>query len=233
MISLLCQPNPRFAWISMIQNRTMHLLILCGVALILGVSSVRGWCSAPLPSAEDHAIAHRLAMRETTSSFATDSNETSPQIDVHFHVISASAAADDGYLSVSLMHPLVSRGLMRECLSPAFRLSTTNKYSQVMALKAQMDRAESIFASYGIMLHLQSIDWTIKAEWADMGAEITMKQALRIGGYSSLNVYFVRSNRNDTRSSGYIGKSHVCCSSITSLLTRFVYCDASCLSAYF
>jgi hypothetical protein len=57
----------------------------------------------------------------------------------------------------------------------------------------QMAAMNSAFAPHSISFVLKGTDRTINSNWASDGNETQMKTALRKGGYSALNLYFLKS----------------------------------------
>ncbi|KAI1849374.1 hypothetical protein JX265_012066 [Neoarthrinium moseri] len=58
-------------------------------------------------------------------------------------------------------------------------------------LDAQLDVLNEAYAPHGISFNDAGRDWTINSNWAQDGAELAMKKALRKGTYKDVNVYFV------------------------------------------
>jgi hypothetical protein len=70
---------------------------------------------------------------------------------------------------------------------------------QFETIQSQLAALEYAFAFHSLVVgrmitfNPKGIDWTVNATWTDSAANHSdMKKALRKGGYSSLNVYFVK-----------------------------------------
>ncbi|KAI1391663.1 Metalloprotease [Hypoxylon trugodes] len=89
--------------------------------------------------------------------------------------------------------------------SRALRSFSVNAYFHVVAssqslddgyltqqmIDDQLDVLNADYSPHGITFNLVDTDWTVNSNWAADGDEIAMKQALRKGTYSDLNVYFL------------------------------------------
>ncbi|KAK0652515.1 hypothetical protein B0T16DRAFT_323393 [Cercophora newfieldiana] len=65
-------------------------------------------------------------------------------------------------------------------------------YLTTTMLNNQFSVLQNTFAAHGFTFTLKGTDFTINTSWADDGAELTMKKALRKGDYKALNIYFHR-----------------------------------------
>jgi hypothetical protein len=59
-------------------------------------------------------------------------------------------------------------------------------------LNDQLDVLNKSYEPHSISFNLVNISRTIDSNWAVDGAEIEMKKSLRQGGYSALNVYYMK-----------------------------------------
>ncbi|KAI0135869.1 Metalloprotease [Daldinia grandis] len=89
--------------------------------------------------------------------------------------------------------------------SRALRSISVNTYFHVVAsstsigdgyitqkmIDDQLDVMNADYGVHGITFNLVSTDWTVDRSWAADGDEIAMKEALRKGTYSDLNIYFL------------------------------------------
>ncbi|KAI8963100.1 Metalloprotease [Daldinia sp. FL1419] len=89
--------------------------------------------------------------------------------------------------------------------SRALRSISVNAYFHVVAsstslddgyitqqmIDDQLDVMNADYGVHGISFNLVDTDWTVNDNWAADGDEIAMKQALRKGTYSDLNIYFL------------------------------------------
>ncbi|GME36547.1 Peptidase M43 pregnancy-associated plasma-A [Neofusicoccum parvum] len=82
-------------------------------------------------------------------------------VDTYFHVVAASTALSDGYVT-----------------------------QQDQMLSDQLDVMNENYAPHGISFTLLGTTRTINSNWASDGAELTMKKSLRQGDYKTLNIYF-------------------------------------------
>lgn len=55
----------------------------------------------------------------------------------------------------------------------------------------QLEVMNADYSPHGITFNLVGTDYTVNSNWAADGDEIGMKQALRKGTYSDLNIYFL------------------------------------------
>ncbi|KAK3312672.1 hypothetical protein B0H66DRAFT_504574 [Apodospora peruviana] len=68
-----------------------------------------------------------------------------------------------------------------------------NGYLTQTMLNNQFSVLQQTYAPYGFTFTLVGTDFTINSNWANDGAELTMKKALRKGTYRDLNIYFYKS----------------------------------------
>ncbi|KAI0185038.1 extracellular metalloprotease [Xylaria flabelliformis] len=69
--------------------------------------------------------------------------------------------------------------------------SLSGGYLTQQMLNDQLSVMNSAYGPHGISFTLAGSDWTVNSNWAADGNEQAMKQALRKGTYSDLNVYFL------------------------------------------
>lgn len=70
--------------------------------------------------------------------------------------------------------------------------SLSGGYVPQSQLTAQLAVLNEAYAPHSIHFNLIETDYTVNSNWANDGAELAMKRALRKGGYSALNIYFLR-----------------------------------------
>ncbi|KAK0720985.1 hypothetical protein B0H67DRAFT_484247 [Lasiosphaeris hirsuta] len=125
-------------------------------------------CGTREPTAAQIKITEKLAAYEEAAGLNNPSSFMARQavnatinVDVYFHVVAASTALTDGYLTTKMVAD-------------------------------QFKVLQDTFGPEGFTFTLKGTDWTINKSWADDGAELAMKKALRKGTYRTLNVYFTR-----------------------------------------
>jgi hypothetical protein len=74
-------------------------------------------------------------------------------------------------------------------------------------LSDQLAVLNSDFAPHGFSFTLLGTDKTVSTAWADDGNEIAMKQSLRKGTYSNLNIYFQRTLTRNSLGYAYLPTS--------------------------
>jgi hypothetical protein len=75
--------------------------------------------------------------------------------------------------------------------------SEADGYIPQSQLDAQLEVMNDNFAPHSIHFNLKGTDFTVNADWSNDNAELEMKQALRQGTYSSLNLYFQKHLADD------------------------------------
>ncbi|KAL2258477.1 hypothetical protein VTK26DRAFT_8200 [Humicola hyalothermophila] len=125
-------------------------------------------CGAPEPTEEHIKISQQFAIDEANALLAkaASGNYTTQDVitvDTYFHVVASSTSLSGGYLTDAM-------------------------------LSAQLDALNAAYAPHQIQFRLQGTTRTVNSAWASdsNGYEMTMKRSLRRGGYSALNVYFLR-----------------------------------------
>lgn len=68
--------------------------------------------------------------------------------------------------------------------------SSSGGYISSTQIKNQIAYMNSAYSSSGFQFTLVSTDYTVNTNWANDGAELAMKKALRKGTYKDLNLYF-------------------------------------------
>jgi hypothetical protein len=63
-------------------------------------------------------------------------------------------------------------------------------YLTAVQLSAQIDYMNGAFSATGYQFTLAGTDYTVNTNWANDKSELTMKKALRKGGYNAVNIYF-------------------------------------------
>ncbi|KAI0157979.1 Metalloprotease [Hypoxylon sp. FL1284] len=69
--------------------------------------------------------------------------------------------------------------------------SVDDGYLTEQMVNDQIDVMNADYSPHGISFNLVSTDYTVNSNWAADGGELAMKQALRKGTYSDLNIYFL------------------------------------------
>ncbi|KAI1206868.1 Metalloprotease [Annulohypoxylon truncatum] len=69
--------------------------------------------------------------------------------------------------------------------------SVDDGYITADMIADQLEVMNADYAPHGISFNLIGTDYTVNSNWASDGDEIAMKQALRKGSYSDLNIYFL------------------------------------------
>ncbi|GAB1315232.1 Extracellular metalloprotease [Madurella fahalii] len=120
-------------------------------------------CAAPEPDAEHIKISQGFAAQEAAAAASGNfSIQTTTTIETYFHVVAASDTLEGGYLTDEM-------------------------------LTAQLETLNAAYAPHGIQFDLKGTTRTVNADWAadGNGYEMTMKETLREGTYSTLNIYFL------------------------------------------
>ncbi|KAH7326336.1 hypothetical protein B0I35DRAFT_131887 [Stachybotrys elegans] len=129
--------------------------------LMASVASARFLCGTPEPTEEEKQIAQDFMIQEAASR-RFDGNVT------------AQAFTVDTYIHV------VARGTRPQ-----------DGYLSDATIAAQMDVLNADYGPSGISFNLLGVTRTVNTQWASDGNELAMKQSLRRGDYSTLNLYFL------------------------------------------
>jgi hypothetical protein len=114
------------------------------------------------PSAEFLAVAEDFAIAEKNGTFAKADFKSAATITVKTYVhVVAKSTASSG------------------------------GYISASQITKQIAYMNSAYASTGFQFTLTSTDYTVNTNWANDGAELAMKKALRKGTYKDLNLYFL------------------------------------------
>lgn len=72
----------------------------------------------------------------------------------------------------------------------AISTSASGGYLTSAQLASQMTYMNDAFSATGYQFALAGTDYTVNTGWANDRSELTMKKALRKGGYNAVNIYF-------------------------------------------
>jgi hypothetical protein len=138
--------------------------IIYGLMASASLVSAKFNCGTPEPDEANLAWSEQFAIQEAASRRVGGGNLT------------AQAFVVDTYVHVVARSNALSGGY----------LSEATVREQIAVLNAD-------YAPSGISFNLVGTDWTVNTAWASDGNEVAMKQSLRKGSYSALNLYFLYS----------------------------------------
>ncbi|KAK7697702.1 hypothetical protein SLS64_013258 [Diaporthe eres] len=121
-------------------------------------------CGAPEPTDEEIAISKSFYQVEKAARLAGNATSAAATIEVNTY-----------------FHVL------------ATSTSASGGYLTSAQISSQLSAMNTAFAPHGISFVNAGTDWTVNSNWANDGAETTMKRSLRKGTYADLNLYFVYS----------------------------------------